>query len=271
MVSKFLFYLRAAGLCALLALAATLPAPAAPAPKVTVVSFGLFGNQSVFESEAKGAARILADRLHATSTVVRYNTKKGGDATAENLYATLQSAAKKMDVDNDILTVVLTTHGAPAGLAVISGNLRELLPPPYLAAMLDATKVRHRIVIISACYSGVFIPFLASPDTLVITAADANHPSFGCRDRATWTYFGDAFFNTALRKTENLSEAFALAQKLVRERELKNGFEPSNPQMAGGENVVPLLQPSAPADRAGIEPKMGTRGVPAYSAGLPLP
>ena len=255
MVSKFLFYLRAGGLCAILALAAALPAPAATStPKVTVVSFGLFGNQSVFESEAKGAARILTDRLHATSTVVRYNTKKGGDATAENLYGTLQSAAKKMAVDNDILTVVLTTHGAPAGLAVISGGLRELLAPPYLAAMLDATKVRHRIVIISACYSGVFIPFLASPDTLVITAADANHPSFGCQDRATWTYFGDAFFNTALRKTGNLSEAFALAQKLVRERELKNGFEPSNPQIAGGENVVPLLQPSPPADRARTDP-----------------
>src|SRR5215472_1942635 len=105
MVSKFLFYLRAAGLCALLALAATLPAPAAPAPKMTVVAFGLFGNQSVFESEAKGAARILADRFHAASTIVRYNTKRGGDATGENLYATLLSAAKTMDAENDILTV----------------------------------------------------------------------------------------------------------------------------------------------------------------------
>jgi|SRR5579871_283842 len=231
MISEFLLHLRAAGLCALLALAPAFLARAAePAPKVTVVSFGLFGNQSVFESEAKGAARILADRFHAVSTIVRYNTKRGGDATAENLYTTLVSAAKGMDADNDILAVVLTTHGSPAGLAVVSGSLRELLAPPYLAAMLDATKVRHRIVIISACYSGVFIPILASPDTLVIAAADANHPSFGCRDRATWTYFGDAFFNTALRKTGNLSDAFALAQKLVRERELKNGFEPSNPQ-----------------------------------------
>jgi hypothetical protein len=254
MISKVLFHLRAAGLCVLLALAPALAEPAAAAPKVTVVSFGLFGNQSVFESEAKGAARILTDRLHATSTVVRYNTKKGGDATAENLYATLQSSAKSMDVDNDVLAVVLTTHGAPAGLAVISGSLRELLAPPLLAGMLNATKVQHRIVIISACYSGVFIPFLASPDTLVITAADANHPSFGCQDRATWTYFGDAFFNTALRKTGNLSEAFAMAQKLVRQRELKNGFEPSNPQMGGGENIVPMLQPSPPANGARTDP-----------------
>jgi hypothetical protein len=174
-----------------------------------------------------------------------------------------------MDAENDILAVVLTTHGSPAGLAVISGTVRELLPPPLLATMLDATKVRHRIVIISACYSGVFIPVLASPDTLVITAADANHPSFGCQDRATWTYFGDAFFNTALRRTGNLSDAFALATKLVRERELKNGFEPSNPQKAGGENIEPLLRPSPPQHRAAID--LGPGGTTRSASVGPLP
>ena len=87
---------------------------------------------------------------------------------------------------------------------------------------------------ISACYSGVFIPHLASADTLVITAADANHPSFGCEDRAKWTYFGDAFFNAALRQT---------ARSVILTRELRNGFEPSHPQMAGGANVEPLLVP----------------------------
>jgi hypothetical protein len=87
----------------------------------------------------------------------------------------------------------------------------------------------------------VFIPPLASPDSLVITAADANHSSFGCEDRAKWTYFGDAFFNVALRQTTRIKDAFALAQRLVAQREARNGFEPSHPQMAGGENVEPLL------------------------------
>jgi hypothetical protein len=97
------------------------------------------------------------------------------------------------------------------------------------------------VVVISACYSGVFIPRLASPDVLLITAADANHPSFGCRDKAKWTYFGDAFFNVALRKAKSLEEAFVVARGLVLKRELREHFEPSNPQMAGGANVQPLL------------------------------
>jgi hypothetical protein len=85
--------------------------------------------------------------------------------------------------------------------------------------MLDRTGVRHKVVIISACYSGVFIPRLAEADTLVITAADANHSSFECRDKAKWTYFGDAFFNVALRRAQSLNEpsflrAHAMAVKI---------------------------------------------------------
>ena len=93
----------------------------------------------------------------------------------------------------------------------------------------------------SVCYSGVFIPRLANPDTLVITAADANHTSFGCEDKANWTYFGDAFFNVALRRADSLKEAFLLARSLVLKRELRQGFDSSHPQMAGGGNLETLL------------------------------
>jgi hypothetical protein len=87
--------------------------------------------------------------------------------------------------------------------------------------MLARTGVRHKVVVISACYSGVFIPLLANPDVLVITAADANHSSFGCLDKAKWTYFGDAFFNAALRQARSLKDAFVVARALVRKRELR--------------------------------------------------
>ena len=107
--------------------------------------------------------------------------------------------------------------------------------------MLALTGVRHKVVVISACYSGVFIPRLANPNVLVITAADADHPSFGCRDKAKWTFFGDAFFNVALRQAKTLKDAFVVARALVQKHELREHFEPSNPLMAGGANVQPLL------------------------------
>jgi hypothetical protein len=209
--------------------------------KVAVVSFGLFGGQAVFRREATGAAQIVANRFGADPVIVRFNTKTGGAATVETLNATLQAQAKRMNRDGDILFLILTSHGSRDGLAVTAGRMTETLKPSSLAEMLERTGIRYKVVIISACYSGVFIPGIANPDTLVITAADADHTSFGCEDKAKWTYFGDAFFNIALRQANNLKDAFLLARSLVSKRELRQGFEPSQPQMAGGRNVESLL------------------------------
>jgi len=211
------------------------------ARKVGVVSFGLFGDQGVFRSEATGAAEVVADRFETGPVDVEYNSRKGGSATIEALARSLQVAANRLDAEKDILFVILTSHGSPDGLAIKAGRLTQTLTPSRLADMLAKTAVRHKVVVISACYSGVFIPRLAKPDVLVITAADARHPSFGCEDKARWTYFGEAFFNVALRQAASLQDAFADARSLVRKRELREHFEPSNPLMAGGANVQPLL------------------------------
>ena len=211
------------------------------AGKVGVVSFGLFGDQGVFRSEATGAARIVAGRFETGPINVEYNSRRGGHATIEGLASSLQLAGRGLDAEKDVLFLILTSHGSPDGLAIKAGRLTQMLTPSRLADMLAKTGVRHKVVVISACYSGVFIPRLASPDVLVITAADADHPSFGCEDKARWTYFGDAFFNVALRHTGSLKDAFLDARALVRKRELREHFEPSNPLMAGGANVLPLL------------------------------
>ena len=211
------------------------------ARKVSVVSFGLFGDQGVFRSEATGAAQIVADRFGSGPTRVQYNSKQGGSATIEGLALSLHAAAKEIDAENDILLLILTSHGSRAGLAVKAGRLAQTLTPSKLADMLARTGIRYKVVVISACYSGVFVPRLANPDTLIITAADAHHPSFGCRDKARWTYFGDAFFNVALRQARSVKDAFVAARALVTKRERRERLEPSNPQMSGGENVQLLV------------------------------
>jgi hypothetical protein len=242
MTSKSWISRLGAPLIALVLIVAPVVSPAhADARKVSVVSFGLFGDQSVFRSEATGAAQIVASRFGKGPVDVQYNSKKGGGATVDSLAKSLQVAAKEIEAESDVLFVILTSHGSRAGLAVKAGQVTQILTPPNLADMLAQTGVRNKVVVISACYSGVFIPYLAKPDVLVITAADADHPSFGCRDGAKWTYFGDAFFNVALRKAKSLKGAFAVARELVLKRELRQRYEPSNPQMAGGENVEPLL------------------------------
>ena len=85
----------------------------------------------------------------------------------------------------------------------------------------------------------------------MITAADSEHSSFGCQDKVKWTYFGDAFFNTALRHTTNLRQAFDEARAIVRRRELHYHLVPSNPQIAGGANIDGLLSEASGAAAGG--------------------
>jgi hypothetical protein len=251
-----------AGLIALAVIIAP-PTPMAhaveDAPKMSVVSFGLFGDQGVFGSEATGAAQVVAGRFGRGPINIQYNSKKGGGATIQGLAMALRAAANGMDAENDVLFVILTSHGSRAGLAVKAGRLTQLLTPLNLADMLALTGVRHKVVVISACFSGVFIRRLANPNVLVITAADAEHPSFGCQDKAKWTYFGDAFFNVALRQSSSLTDAFVVARLLVQKHELREHFQPSDPQMAGGANVRPLLmrileRSAAAAEQGGRAP-----------------
>lgn len=209
---------------------------------VYILSFGLWGPQSVFESEAKGAARILAANWGAKGRViVRSNTKSRSDASPATILAASKAVGEVIDPHEDVVVLVLTSHGGPDGVGLVSRAGRRLLTPKNVEALLDETKARYRVVIVSACYSGIFARALADERTLVITAAAADKPSFGCRDGANWTYFGDAFFNKALRKEKRLDVAFEKARALVTAREEREGFDPSVPQIAGGGAVLKLL------------------------------
>jgi hypothetical protein len=209
---------------------------------VYILSFGLWGPQSVFESEAKGAARILEAQLGAKGrSIVRFNTKRRAGATPQTLLAAAEAAGRTLDPAEDIVVLVLTSHGAPEGIGLVAGRDTRLVTPGDVGRLLDQTRAQHRVVIVSACYSGVFARELADRRTLVITAAAADKPSFGCQDGATWTYFGDAFFNKALRGERRLDAAFERAKILVTQREQREGFDPSNPQIAGGAQVLERL------------------------------
>src|SRR5260370_1759967 len=55
------------------------------ARKVSMVSFGLFGDQGVFRSEATGAAQVVPAPFATRPINVQYNSKKGASATIHGL------------------------------------------------------------------------------------------------------------------------------------------------------------------------------------------
>jgi hypothetical protein len=213
------------------------------------ISFAGDGNQDVFLNEAAGADAVMAEvfdsgehSLVLANSVARPQERPF--ATVSALERSLAEVADRMNLDEDVLAVFLTSHGSPDHHLSISLPPYQFddLTPERLRAMLDEAGIRYRVIIVSACYSGGFLEPLAGPDTMVITAASADRTSFGCRDGEQWTDFGRAYFAEALSQSASFEGAFRIAKGHIAEREAKEGLTPSDPQISVGPGIREQLQ-----------------------------
>jgi hypothetical protein len=213
----------------------------------------------VFGREAREAGKVLAHRYGAEGRTITLAGPDGrtaglpkGSLTALTLV--LARIAELMDPAEDVLVLYSTSHGAPVGLAYHDGDSGYgILAPSRLGSVLGELGIRRRIVLLSACYSGGFVPLLRSPDTAIVTAASADRASFGCEADNDWTFFGDALVNNALRKPQPLAAAAAEASAAIGGWEARFGLEPSQPQVAIGEAVsgwLPELEAGVPRTAA---------------------
>jgi hypothetical protein len=208
-----------------------------------------YGMQDVFRREVESVSQLLRERFGAEGHAIRLinNTKTLLDvpiASKTSLRAALKRVADVMDKDEDVLVLYMTSHGSEDhrfSLMLWPLNFHEI-DPATLRQLLDESGIRNRVVIISACYSGGFVKPLEDPNTLVITASAANRNSFGCSNEAEWTYFGKAYFDEALRGTYSFTTAFERAKPKIAERERKDKFDASEPQMSIGSGIAPTLE-----------------------------
>jgi hypothetical protein len=214
-----------------------------PAVELYTLTLGGDGKQSVFLRESDYVSNMLASRFGAYGQIRLVNHRDHlADrpmATRENLRRAAQTLADRSGPE-DLIFIYLTSHGTSEHELVLDQPRLELadLPADELAAVLAPLKNRDKIVVISACYSGGFIPALKDERTLIMTASRADRVSFGCSEEANFTYFGDALFAQALNQTDDLEQAFKLAKATVAERELADNFEASEPQIWAPKTVL---------------------------------
>lgn len=210
--------------------------PSTPAIELYGLSVGGDGKQSVFLREADYVANLLDKRFGAQGVVTLVNHRDHLTdrpmATRESLTRTLRTLAERSGPE-DLIFIYLTSHGSSDHQLVLDmpGLKLNDLPASELAALLAPLKDRYKVLVISACYSGGFIPALKDDKTLIMTAARADRVSFGCSEEADFTYFGDALFAKAFQQTDDLKEAFAMASDTVARREKEEQFEASEPQL----------------------------------------
>jgi hypothetical protein len=134
--------------------------------------------------------------------------------------------------------VYFTSHGSPDGIVV--GE--RTWTPNIMAAVVDNTcGGRPTVVIISACFSGVFVPLLADPNRMILTAARPDRASFGCGETDHYTYF-DACVLQEIGAAHDFAALGTAVQTCVAQHEkAMHADPPSEPQMAIGAALRPML------------------------------
>lgn len=165
----------------------------------------------------------------------RYADTAPAKSELQGIYDTIGSLSAKATSG---CLFYLTTHGARQG-AVIDD---KLLPPGALAGMLDqACGARPTVVVISACFSGIFVPQLAQPNRMILTAARPDRTSFGCGEGDTYPYFDDCFLQS-VKVVKTLGALPPAITACVERMERETGMSPpSRPQVSVGSALRPTL------------------------------
>jgi hypothetical protein len=216
-----------------------------------IYAIGIAGwaDQDVFVKELDGGLATIGAILPIKDRTVRLINHADTIANVplanlRNFTSAVHDIGNVMDKDEDVLVVLMTSHGDKTGFGLqLPGKAVTELTPQQVASTLDSEGIKNRVVIVSACYAGIFLPPLANDDTIVMTAADENSTSFGCAPERDWTYFGDALFKQSLQPGADFQHAFEHARMLIQGWELMDRAQPSNPQGHFGTALVSKLAP----------------------------
>lgn len=214
-----------------------------------VVAFAGDAGEDVFRNEAEYAESLFSQRFDAAGHVLVLENNAATIATRPlatwtNLQRALDTIAKKMDPAEDILLVYLTTHGSHDHQLLVDLDplpLNQIEPDDLVDALKTSPRIRWKVLVVNACYSGGFVDSLRDDSTMVIASAREDRTSFGCGADSDITYFGKAFLTEALNQTTSIRDAFDLAKKAVDRWETADKEEHSEPQIATSRSIEAKL------------------------------
>jgi hypothetical protein len=173
----------------------------------------------------------------------------------------------------DACLIHLTSHGSPQGF-----YLRNASPmtPDALNRILDrACGDRPTVVLVSACYSGVFArPSMQKKNRIILTAAREDRTSFGCSAEQQYTYW-DSCLIDSLPTAKSWKSLYGSIQQCVQTKEGQGHFKASLPQAYFGIEVSDLTIPKSvtaalkAADSAGQTAGADSPGATVVNSNVP--
>jgi len=211
-------------------------APRSGDTSIYMIGFAGVGEQKVFAGEISLAAKVIGERYgtqHRTLLLVndQRDLESRPLASVTGLKLALADIGRRMDRERDVLILVISSHGSKdPSISVSNGGIPlNDLTGEDLKAALDDAGIRWRVLIISACHAGAFIPYLSDERSIVIAAAAPDRSSFGCSNDRDLTDFGEAFIRDALPNSPSLRVAFEKARASIDAREHREHLTPSLP------------------------------------------
>jgi hypothetical protein len=190
------------------------------------------GDTDAFDNTRRDVSAALVRAGFDAANVRQYSLRPARPSDDPRIYVSPKAAIGGFEAAAQSATkgclFYLSSHGSPDG-AVFGPKL--VLSPSLLRMTLDQVcGERPTVVIISACYSGVFIEPLESPNRVILTAARPDRSSFGCSDKDRYPYF-DACILQSMPASADFLDLARRARICVAKRETDEHLEPaSEPQ-----------------------------------------
>jgi hypothetical protein len=143
--------------------------------------------------------------------------------------------------------VFATSHGVQDAGMWLAASQGPMSPLALDLALSTGCGEAPTVVVISACFSGVFAsPPMTKPNRIVLTAARPDRTSFGCKAGRRYTVYDQCFLR-AFAQAGDWRQVYDLTRGCVAEEEAREQVEPSEPQAFFGAEVATLPLPPAKA------------------------
>jgi len=193
----------------------------------------------VFDNARRDLAKAFVSIGFSAGNIAQFSVQQVPDA---QITQTTAIASTLWDLTSRApggCLIYFTSHGSPDGIVANDA----LLPPDRFAAIVgNACGSKPTVVVMSACFSGIFVPALAGPNRMVFTAARPDRTSFGCGNDFKYTFFDQCFLESLPASGDFPDLAAATTGCVARREQQLGATPPSEPQLSVGNKAAALLR-----------------------------